>query len=221
MYSLTSSYSSVECLEDRTLLSAGNSLPPGSGYSITDDGRAVPPPTILVSQQSQAEQEAAQPTSEEDKLLSSKDQGQVDNPVDYLSFSTNENEAIGTTGSNDDIANAEVITGFGTGFDDDPEVDLAGYLANASLQTYPTFFFPEDDGSITLANDLNLGLGGQVQILGATIGNGPHGSSGTGTGDYDFFRIAGLQAGAQLTISAEDASQFFGLDPVVGIYSSA
>lgn len=221
VYSFTNSYSTVECLEDRTLLSAGNSLPPGSGYGTTDDGRAVPPPTILVSPLTDAEQQAATPTPEEDKELSSKDQGQVDNPVDYLSFATNENETIGTSGSNDNISNAEVIAGFGTGLDDDPEVDLAGFLANAATQTYPAGFFPEDDGSITLANDLNLGSGGQIQILGNTIGNGPHGSSGTGTGDYDFYRIAGLQAGERLTISAEDATQFFGLDPVIAIYSSS
>lgn len=221
VYSLTNSYSTVECLEDRTLLSAGNSLPPGSDYGITDDGRAVPPPTVLVPPLTDAEQQAATPTPEEDKELSSKDQGQVDNPADYLSFATNENETIGTSGSNDNISNAEVIAGFGTGLDDDPEVDLAGFLANAATQTYPAGFFPEDDGSITLANDLNLGSGGQVQILGNTIGNGPHGSSGTGTGDYDFYRIAGLQAGERLTISAVDATQFSGLDPVVAIYSSS
>ena len=221
VYSLTNSYSTVECLEDRTLLSAGNSLPPGSGYGTTDDGRAAPPPTVLVSPLTDAEQQAATPTPEEDKELSSKDQGQVDNPVDYLSFATNENETIGTSGSNDNITNAEVIAGFGTGLDDDPEVDLAGFLANAATQTYPAGFFPEDDGSITLANDLNLGSGGQIQILGNTIGNGPHGSSGTGTGDYDFYRIAGLQAGERLTISAVDATQFSGLDPVVAIYSSS
>ncbi|WP_417388924.1 GEVED domain-containing protein [Gimesia sp.] len=221
VYSLTNSYSTVECLEDRTLLSAGNSLPPGSDYGITDDGRAVPPPTVLVPPLTDAEQQAATPTPEEDKELSSKDQGQVDNPADYLSFATNENETIGTSGSNDNISNAEVIAGFGTGLDDDPEVDLAGFLANAATQTYPAGFFPEDDGSITLANNLNLGSGGQVQILGNTIGNGPHGSSGTGTGDYDFYRIAGLQAGERLTISAVDATQFSGLDPVVAIYSSS
>ncbi|EDL61943.1 putative lipoprotein [Gimesia maris DSM 8797] len=219
VYSLTNSYSTVECLEDRTLLSAGNSLPPGGSYSITEDGREIPPPTILVSAQTEAENRAATPASEEEKEISSKDLGQIENPVDYLSFATNENETIGTTGSNDSLGTAELITGFGTGLDDDPEVDLAGFLANAGTQTF--FPFPEDDGSITLANNLGLSLGGQIQIFGATIGNGPHGSAGTDTGDFDFYQLSGVQAGELITISVEDATQFFGLDPIVAIYSSS
>lgn len=221
VYSLTNSYSTVECLEDRTLLSAGNALPDENGDGSSQVGRAVPPPTILVSPLTQAEQNAANPTSEESKLRSSQDKGQVDNPVDFRSFSTDENEDFDTYGLNDTRFTAEVITGFGTGPGDDPEVDVAGYLASGALtQTLSTTDFPEDDGSITLANDLNGGLGGQFQLLGATIGNGPHGTAGTGTGDYDFYQLSGLKMGEIVTIYAQDPTQFNGLDPIVAIYDS-
>ncbi|GAB3399476.1 PPC domain-containing protein [Flindersiella endophytica] len=47
----------------------------------------------------------------------------------------------------------------------------------------------EDDGAIPLARDLELG--GQRRGISTTgeIGDGPHGSKGTKTGDYDFYRV--------------------------------
>lgn len=224
LHSLSNTVSSVELLEDRTLLSAANPLF-SSDVTVTvspampDAGGSHQ--SSLQSSQTIAEQLASNPVSEEIKQQASKDKGQVDNPINYLAFATNENETIGTTGANDTISDAQAIANFGTGLDDDPEVDLAGYLANGSVQTLNNFFFPEEDGSILLANPLPTLASGQLQLLGATIGNGLHGSAGTGTGDFDFYELAGLQAGDNLTISVEDATQFFGLDPIVGIYSDS
>ena len=225
---LSQTFCTAELLEDRTLLSATNPLFNADVYGSSDD---VLPEEINTSRtitmlpsQTQAEQRAATPVTAEEKQISGKDLGQVENPVDYLSFATHENETIGTTGSNDNILNAQVISGFGTGFGDDPEVDLAGFLANGVSQIRNPF--PEDDGSITLANNLVNNNGtpftsGQLQIRGATIGNGLHGRSGTGTGDFDFYQLSGVTAGERITISVEDATQFAGLDPVVAIYSSS
>ena len=217
--SFSNTFSTVEMLEDRTLLSATSANLYGSSEDVLPEEVNTSRQITMLSSHTEAEQRAATPVTPEEKEISGKDLGQVENPVDYLSFATHENETIGTTGSNDNLLNAQVITGFGTGFGDDPEVDLAGFLANTGTSTF--FPFAEDDGSITLANNLGLANGGQIQILGARIGNGPHGRSGTGTGDFDFYQLAGVQAGERITVSVEDATQFSGLDPVVAIYSSS
>ncbi|MFK7778121.1 MAG: hypothetical protein QM501_08375, partial [Gimesia sp.] len=223
LHSLSNSVSTVELLEDRTLLSAANPFFNPDTYS--SRGTVLPASSsagsendsnVLLYSQTQAEQEAARPTTAEEKEISLKDQGQVDNPVDYLQFATNENETIGTTGANDTLSNAQFIANFGTGLNDDNEVDLAGYLANAS--TLNVGNLPEDDGSITLATLLPFGGLNQITINGV-IGDGPHGSSGTGTGDFDYFQISGVQAGQRITISAQDPTQFLGLDPIIAVYS--
>ncbi|QDU07645.1 GEVED domain-containing protein [Gimesia aquarii] len=214
--SLSIVISTTELLEDRTLLSAANPSVDDTTSNTENDER----PVILLSHETQAEKRATAPVSDEEKEKNRNDLGQVDNPDGFTQFATNENETIGTTGANDDLSNAEFITGFGTGLDDDFEVDLAGFLANSggTLTFAP---FAEDDGSIPLANNLGLTSGRQIQVLGATIGDGPHGSAGTGTGDFDFYRLGGVQAGERITVSVEDATQFFGLDPIVAIYSSS
>nr|MCH9653497.1 hypothetical protein [Planctomycetota bacterium] len=224
LHSLSRTVSSVELLEDRTLLSAANALFNPNVYSSSADVSPALPSTeispqsiIMLSSETQAEQQAANPTTAEDKERNQNDLGQVENPLDYLAFSTNENEGVGTAGDNDTIVDAQNIANFGTGLSDDPEVDIAGYLANAnSVRLSP---FAEDDGSITLANNVFLTFFDQIEILGATIGNGPHGSGGTGTGDFDYYELSGLQEGQRLTISVEDATQFNGLDPIVALYS--
>lgn len=221
--SFSNTVSTVELLEDRTLLSATNALLNPNTYNSPDDVSPALPtnndPAVLLSHLTRAEQEAEMPVTEEEKQKNSQDTEQVDNPIDYLAFATHENEIIGTSGTNDTQFSAQFITGFGTGLDDDPEVDIAGFLANTGIVGFSPF--AEDDGSITLANNLGQILGGQIQVLGATIGDGPHGSAGTGTGDFDFYQLTGVQAGQRITVSVEDATQFFGLDPIVAIYTDS
>ena len=232
--SLSNTISIVECLEDRTLLSASNPFYSDNIYGTSNINVALPgevdndQTAQLPSEIAQAQYQQNNPAPEEVKDLALKDKGQVDNPAnlqttaDFLAFATHENEIIGTTGSNDIPANAQVIAGFGTGANDDPEVDLAGFLANSA---FTQFFgeFPEDDGSIPLANNLGLVAGQEIQILGATLGNGPYGtggSAGTDSGDFDFYQVSNVQAGQRITVSVEDSTQFFNLDPTVSIYAS-
>lgn len=207
--SLSIAISTTELLEDRVLLSATN-----AGV----DER----PVILLSHETQAEQlvETLIQTTEDQYVGGLQDLGQVDNPTSFAQFSTNENENIGQTGINDVQGTAQLISGFGTGLNDDPEVDLAGNLSNAN--TRRLFFFGEDDGSIPLANDTGLSTGEQIEVRGAIIGDGLHGSvdPGTGSGDFDFYRIANVQAGERISVFVEDATLFNGLDPLIVIYSS-
>ncbi|WP_145457738.1 GEVED domain-containing protein [Gimesia panareensis] len=221
------SISTVEFLEDRTLLSAVNSLVNLNFYNssisnYTDDSgqRLTPPPSRAVSNQTEAQQRALTPPSDEVTQRHLNDLGQVDNPSSFSDFSVNEGETINTTGSNDDLSSAQLITGLGTGITDQNDADIAGYLTNATF-TYQFAEFPEDDGSINLANDIFISTGEQMQILGAQLGNGPNGSSGTGTGDFDFYKISNVTIGERLTISAKDSTQFNNLNPVIALYSSS
>src|SRR5262249_52780048 len=52
------------------------------------------------------------------------------------------------------------------------------------------------------------------------IGDGPHGSSGTGTGDFDFYRVEAA-AGQLITVDVDTPVPIFGLDPFFIIYDSA
>lgn len=234
MRSLSISVSTVEILEDRTLLSATSwfdpnlyrdtdDVAPNTASSSPDNNEPPPNPTI------DYEALINTPATDEEKELAYTDQGQVDNPAnlqsetDMLAFPIHEDEMIGTVGSNDQIGmDAELIAGFGTGTGDVPEVDVAGFLANVAT---PQLFFPffEDDGSINLANNTGLESGEQIEIRNATIGNGPYGtggSAGTDSGDFDFYRVANVVAGDRLSVYVEDATQFNGLDPSAAIYGS-
>ena len=72
------------------------------------------------------------------------------------------------------------------------------FPAGLALAT-PIGPFAEDEGSIPLAGNTGLGPGAAVEASG-TIGDGPFGSSGTGSGDFDFFRIGGVLAGQIITV---------------------
>lgn len=223
------SISTVEFLEDRTLLSAVNSLVNpnlydtiASEYNLNEQAlqELSNPTNRAITNQTQAQQRSQTPTSEIEKERHRNDLGQVDNPSSFSNFSVNEGEGINTTGTNDDLSTAQLIAGLGTGITDQNDADIAGYLTNS---TFSFLFseFPEDDGSIDLANDIFISTGQSMQILGAQLGNGPNGSSGTGTGDFDFYKISGVQAGERISISVKDSTQFFNLDPMVAIYNSS
>lgn len=233
------SISTVEFLEDRTLLSATNPLvnlnlydAPVNNY--TDDSGQIltPPPSKAINTQTPAELRAQYPPSEEDLLKFMNDLGQVDTPSNPSGFGVTENENINSTGSNDGIGTAQLVTGLGTGLDDQYDADISGYLTNATT-TYTGYGYSEDNGSIPLADELTiydgtgfrvLETGEQMQRLGVQLGDGPYGtggSSGTDSGDFDFYKISNVTIGERLTISAKDSTQFFNLNPLIGIYSSA
>lgn len=109
-----------------------------------------------------------------------------------------EAEPGGASGFNDTQTAAERIEGLGTDLGQMREVDVAGTLFSPPPAVIGPF--SEDDGAIPLANDVGLTPGQRVRIRGF-IGDGPHGSLGTGTGDFDVFKVAGLQAGQTVTIA--------------------
>jgi subtilisin family serine protease len=75
----------------------------------------------------------------------------------------------------------------------------------------------EDDGSIPLAGVTGIGAGKQSFSTSGVIGDGPHGSSASGTGDFDFYRVD-LVAGELLI--AETSTSVGGLDTTISVYDS-
>src|SRR5262245_17665621 len=98
-------------------------------------------------------------------------------------------------------ATANSITGFGTGGGEDAATDVSGAIAPPVA---PSVIgpFPEDDGSIPLASSTGVVTGSAVKTS-QFLGDGPYGSGGTGSGDYDFFVITGVAAGDTITVDID------------------
>ena len=76
---------------------------------------------------------------------------------------------------------------------------------------------PEDNGSIPLAGDAALVAGAATRTTG-TIGDGPHGSAGSGSGDSDFYAVHAAAGQRLIVDAAADGSR---LDTVVVLWNSA
>ncbi len=136
--------------------------------------------------------------------------GRVGDPVLY-----DEKELPGTQ-SNDSRAEAERIAPFGSGAGKRNAARVLGSLqAFADGGTSTLAPVAEDNGSIPLAGSTGLSGPATVTTTGA-IGDGPHGSTGDATGDFDFYSIAAT-AGQRLVIDTSGT----GLDTLVGLYDAA
>ena len=127
-----------------------------------------------------------------------------------------EREHPALAGYNDDLDDAERIrrrTSRPNGVD----LHIAGTLADVAAPAAPIGPFAEDDGAIQLANP--SGLSGNIRAVraSATIGDGPHGTAGDGSGDFDFYSIADATAGQTLTVDIDAASTGSALDAVVAV----
>lgn len=127
-----------------------------------------------------------------------------------------EEEPAGTNGSNDTLANAEPITGFGTGARQNPRVRILGGLTDmAASAPEEITVAPEDNGAIDLATD--TGIDGEGAITASSVlGDGPHGGP-AGSNDFDFFAVSS-RPGLRITV---DTTATVGTDTVVAIYSSS
>lgn len=125
---------------------------------------------------------------------------------------------VGESEPNDTLAEADFIATLGTGLGDDSVASLSGTF---SEPLPPGVFTPkvEDDGSITLAGTVPVSAGQSVGGS-AQIGDGPHGSSGTGNGDFDFYKLENVQAG-QLIEADIDADVNSLLDSYLALWDSS
>ncbi|MDX3054328.1 PPC domain-containing protein [Streptomyces sp. NE06-03E] len=68
----------------------------------------------------------------------------------------------------------------------------------------------EDNGSLAKATETGIGEGRRLGVhVTGTVGDGPHGQEGTGTGDFDFYRLrarAGQTITAKITTSSMDSA---------------
>ena len=110
-----------------------------------------------------------------------------------------EQEPAGTSGSNDSAANAERIRVFGTAHGKRNVVRILGEKADLGTPS-PDDLAPvaEDNGSIPLAGDTVIDGEAAIETTGV-LGDGPHGSAGDGTNDFDFYAVDIDQGLAQLT----------------------
>ena len=127
-----------------------------------------------------------------------------------------EDEPAGTRGSNENPASAQLIRNFGTGSGQNPAIRILGALNPETVTPATRAATPEDDGSIPLAGATGIGAGRRAIVTNATIGDGPHGSAGTGTNDFDFYS---LQATAGQVVSVQTATPTGALDTLVALYT--
>ncbi|MET8153414.1 PPC domain-containing protein [Actinoplanes sp. NPDC049668] len=127
-----------------------------------------------------------------------------------------EAEPDGTRGSNDNPASAQLIKNFGTGAAQNSAIRILGQLDPETVTTVVRPPNPEDDGSITLAGDTGIGTVRSGIVTNAVIGDGPHGSAGTGTNDFDFYK---LQATAGQVVKVQTATPTGALDTLVALYT--
>lgn len=128
-----------------------------------------------------------------------------------------EKEPDTISGGNDTQEAAQFIARLGTGARERSQARILGTLAPLPPAT-PIGPFDEDDGAIPLANPTGLGEG--RVIVEGEIGDGPHGSAGTGTGDFDHFELSGLSAGDTVVVDVDTDDPFGDLDPAVTAYDS-
>jgi hypothetical protein len=127
-----------------------------------------------------------------------------------------EQEPAGTSGSNDTLGNAERIAAFGTAKGKNNVVRILGSQAELPVPS-PTALEPaaEDNGSIPLAAATGIEGVGAITTTG-TLGDGPHGSAGTGSNDFDVYSVD-LEAG--LSLVADTSGQ--ATDTILALYDPA
>lgn len=122
------------------------------------------------------------------------------------------------TEPNDTPETATFVDDFGFGAGQSTEVDVSGSVGPAGT-AFATA--AEDNGSIPLATAVSISDGLPV-FTSSILGNGPHGSSGSGSGDFDFFEIAGLQVGDVITADVTTPfNGIFDLDSYLTVFDSA
>jgi hypothetical protein len=121
-------------------------------------------------------------------------------------------------GGNDTQAAAQHIPRLGTGDGERSQARILGTLVPPP-PAEPIGPFDEDDGAIPLANPTGI-TDGQTVVVEGEIGDGPHGSAGTGTGDFDHFALSGLSAGDEVLVDLDTPEPFEDLDPAVVVYDS-
>jgi hypothetical protein len=130
-------------------------------------------------------------------------------------LSYTESEAATAAGGNDSTSSAQRLYAFGTAAWQNSAATVHGTLSPSPVEIATG---DEDNGSIALATATGIGTG-TVRAITTTgqLGDGPHGSLGDKTGDFDFYKVAGT-AGQTLTVSTDGSLE--STNTVVGVYAA-
>lgn len=120
--------------------------------------------------------------------------------LDRSPLAFDEREEPGTR-VNDDFATAEALDGFGSGRAENPRARLHGRL-DRTVTPVALPRHEEDDGAIPLARDTTVDRPGEAVRIDGTIGDGRYGRAGTGSGDFDFYRVHG-RVGAEIVVDVD------------------
>ncbi|HET6295560.1 MAG TPA: PPC domain-containing protein [Kribbella sp.] len=122
-------------------------------------------------------------------------------------------------GTNDSLAAAERINGFGTANKENPRLRILGTLPDLTPSAVVIPVGTEDNGSLPLATDTGIGTGSRqaVETTG-TLGDGRHGPApaGDGSNDFDVYKL-NSRAGDSIVGSTDGTST----DTVAAVYNSA
>lgn len=106
---------------------------------------------------------------------------------------------------------------FGTGPSQVNTVQITGtFELPATTELEPK---AEDEGSILLASETLLTAGNAI-VVNSQIGDGPFGLAGSGSGDFDFYAIRNVRAGATISVDLDTPFPFAPLDPFVAVYTA-
>lgn len=202
---------------DRAALTAGLPLadkaPPGTRPAGPNPYLALVPDAAKADYSGWAAYLAKQSTAKAAAKLRARAQA----PAPASPLLADEDEPDGTRGANDNPASAQLIRGFGTASGQNSKLRILGNLDPEAITAVTVPPNPEDDGSIPLAGDTLIGASRNGITTSATIGDGPHGSAGTRTNDFDFYR---LRATAGEVVTVQTATPTGPLDTLVALYTS-
>lgn len=180
-----------------------------SGQSSAAPGRIQPDPLLMFPQRP-ATTDWATVVRDREAKTKARVQASAPNPLPYK-----EKEPPGNNGANDSLATAEHIAGFGTQRAKNSKVRLTGDLKpDTSIPTLPPAAEPSD--AFGQASETGVGTTRRSVRTNGTIGDGPYGSAGDGTGDFDFYRVS---AGATpVTFTARTLTPTGDLDTLLALF---
>ncbi|MGH3385405.1 MAG: hypothetical protein ACRDO1_12550 [Nocardioidaceae bacterium] len=126
-----------------------------------------------------------------------------------------EDEPAGVRGSNDETATAQSVPQFGTAKGRNPLARIVGTMSPEAVTSEEVPASAEDDGAIPLAAKTGIGTTRDGISTTGTVGDGPHGSGGSGSGDFDFYAVDGI-AGEALTVDITTTTG--DLDSIVAVF---
>ncbi len=129
-----------------------------------------------------------------------------------------EEEPDGSRGSNDTYQTAQLVKRFGTSKRDRSTARILGQLDNEEVTFQAIRPTREDDGSIPKARNTRVGNKFDGITTSGTIGDGPHGSAASGSGDFDAYKVTGKAGKRLVAKAASDPSSDF--DSVIALFDA-